>query len=46
VNKVSIAYHAKMGFEIVKGDSEVDGVSETGFRVMVLQERQRSQITL
>jgi ribosomal protein S18 acetylase RimI-like enzyme len=27
VNKVSIAYHRKMGFEIEKGDKEVDGVS-------------------
>ncbi|MGM0834710.1 MAG: N-acetyltransferase family protein [Bacillota bacterium] len=27
VNKVSIAYHTKMGFEIEKGDKEVDGVS-------------------
>ncbi|WP_208590635.1 GNAT family N-acetyltransferase [Gracilibacillus suaedae] len=26
VNKVSIAYHKKMGFEIEEGDSEVDGV--------------------
>ncbi|GAA0458366.1 GNAT family N-acetyltransferase [Alkalibacillus silvisoli] len=27
VNKVSIAYHTKMGFHIDKGDKEVDGVS-------------------
>jgi predicted GNAT superfamily acetyltransferase len=27
VNKVSIAYHTKMGFHIEKGDKEVDGVS-------------------
>ena len=27
VNKISIAFHTKMGFEIVKGDSEIDGVS-------------------
>ncbi len=27
VNKVSIAYHTKMGFEIEKGDTQVDGVS-------------------
>ncbi|CAM3985952.1 GNAT family N-acetyltransferase [Mesobacillus zeae] len=27
VNKVSIAYHTKMGFEIVKGDKTIDGVS-------------------
>ncbi|MCF6409821.1 GNAT family N-acetyltransferase [Pseudalkalibacillus salsuginis] len=27
VNKGSIAYHTKMGFEIEKGDTEVDGVS-------------------
>ncbi|WP_082232867.1 GNAT family N-acetyltransferase [Halobacillus massiliensis] len=27
VNKGSIAYHTKMGFEIVKGDKEVEGVS-------------------
>lgn len=26
VNKVSIAYHTKMGFEIEKGDKEIDGV--------------------
>jgi hypothetical protein len=25
--KVSIAYHAKMGFSIEEGDKEVDGVS-------------------
>ncbi|WP_078551964.1 GNAT family N-acetyltransferase [Bacillus alkalicellulosilyticus] len=27
VNKGSIAYHTKMGFDIEKGDKEVDGVS-------------------
>ncbi|WP_223593756.1 GNAT family N-acetyltransferase [Neobacillus bataviensis] len=27
VNKVSIAYHTKMGFNIENGDKEVDGVS-------------------
>lgn len=27
VNKVSIAYHTKMGFEIEKGDKTIDGVS-------------------
>lgn len=27
VNKVSIAYHIKMGFEIAKGDKTLDGVS-------------------
>lgn len=27
VNKVSIAYHTKMGFEIEKGDKEIDGVA-------------------
>jgi predicted GNAT superfamily acetyltransferase len=27
VNKVSIAYHTKMGFEIEEGDKKVDGVS-------------------
>ena len=27
VNKVSIAYHTKVGFNIEKGDKEVDGVS-------------------
>lgn len=27
VNKVSIAYHIKMGFEIEKGDKEVGGIS-------------------
>lgn len=27
VNKVSIAYHTKMGFEIEKGNKNVDGVS-------------------
>lgn len=27
VNKVSIAYHTKMGFDIENGDKEVDGVS-------------------
>ncbi|MBO0996006.1 GNAT family N-acetyltransferase [Bacillus sp. SD088] len=27
VNKVSIAYHLKMGFEIEKGNKEVEGVS-------------------
>lgn len=26
VNKVSIAYHIKMGFEIEKGDKKIDGV--------------------
>lgn len=26
VNKVSIAYHTKMGFEIEKGDKKMDGV--------------------
>ncbi|MDP4087034.1 MAG: GNAT family N-acetyltransferase [Bacillota bacterium] len=26
VNKVSIAYHTKMGFEIEKGDKKIDGV--------------------
>lgn len=27
VNKASVAYHTKMGFEIEKADDEVDGVS-------------------
>ncbi len=27
VNKVSISYHTKLGFDIDKGDKEVDGVS-------------------
>jgi ribosomal protein S18 acetylase RimI-like enzyme len=27
VNKVSIAYHTKMGFEIKEGDKKIDGVS-------------------
>ncbi|MED3574186.1 GNAT family N-acetyltransferase [Cytobacillus praedii] len=27
VNKVSIAYHTKMGFEIEEGDKKIDGVS-------------------
>nr|WP_156289520.1 GNAT family N-acetyltransferase [Oceanobacillus salinisoli] len=27
VNKISIAYHTKMGFNIENGDKEVDGVS-------------------
>ncbi|MCR8987875.1 hypothetical protein NW801_23055 [Brevibacillus laterosporus] len=26
VNKASIAYHQKMGFEIEQGDTEVDGI--------------------
>ncbi|WP_276917854.1 GNAT family N-acetyltransferase [Aneurinibacillus aneurinilyticus] len=26
VNKISIAYHTKMGFEIKKGDKKVDGI--------------------
>ncbi len=27
VNKGSIAFHKKMGFEIKKGDNEIDGIS-------------------
>ncbi|WP_221568909.1 GNAT family N-acetyltransferase [Alkalihalobacillus sp. TS-13] len=27
VNKVSVAYHTKMGFEIKDGDKEIDGIS-------------------
>ena len=39
VNKVSIAYHTKMGFNIETGDKEVDGVSVFSDYDGVIQDR-------